>query len=945
MPPQRHRAFRPIAFLLLAAAALLAQAPAPAALKPAVPYSAYDGWRAINGTVLSHDGQWLAYALVPEDGDGELVVRNLSTGVEHRTPRGEKPQITADGRYVVFTLVPTRAARDAAKHKTGGKSGPAPKNGLGIMDLATGAVQTVANVKSFELAENASAYVAYRLDAAKEKGKAESAESAGGARFPKPDEFGSELVIRNLASGTIVTVADVADYVWSKDGAHLALAVHSKDHPDLDGAFLWTAADGVTAKPQALLTGPGVYKQLAWNETGSQLAFVSDQKDASAAAPVFSLYRAAAGAAATAVDDSALPAGMAVSEWGKLSFSRDGHRLYFGIAPRPRPRPKTADDPVQVDIWSWTDAELQPTQAIRAEEEAEQSYRAAVDLTAAQPRMVALASAAIPELMLTPDGAHAVLASDVPYKLAESWQSARRDYYAVNLADGSRRKLLTAQPFRAQLSPGGQYLLYFDAHNYSWHSLRLRDGQDTNLTAALGVAFQDVDADRPEPQDAYGVAGWTANDAAVLVYDQYDIWALAPGGGNARNLTQGLGRREHLTFRYEKLDPKADVIPADQPLLLSAVNDDTQATGFYRLASLDATAAPAPLIMRDARLGRVLKARDAATVVFTQERFDQFPNLWAANTRFASPRQISDANPQQANYRWGKAELINYINRDGKKLRAVLIKPDGFDPHKQYPLMVYIYERLTDTMHHYIAPAPGHSINLTRFVSHGYVVLEPDIVYDTGDPGDSALKCVLPAIETVQAMGFVDPHRIGIQGHSWGGYEVAYMITRTDKFRAVEAGAVVADMISAYGGIRWGTGISRESQYEHGQSRIGGSLWQDPLDYIQNSPLFRADRVHTPYLTIHNDADDAVPWYQGIEFYLALRRLHKPAWMFSFHGEKHHLLQRENQKYYTVHMDEFFDHYLLNAPEPQWMKTGVPYLQRGERDVDALFEPKGGTRP
>ncbi|HEY8056275.1 MAG TPA: prolyl oligopeptidase family serine peptidase, partial [Terriglobales bacterium] len=218
-----------------------------------------------------------------------------------------------------------------------------------------------------------------------------------------------------------------------------------------------------------------------------------------------------------------------------------------------------------------------------------------------------------------------------------------------------------------------------------------------------------------------------------------------------------------------------------------------------------------------------------------------------------------------------------------------------------------------------------------------YLVLEPDIVYDSGDPGDSALKCVLPAIAAVQAMGFVDPHRIGIQGHSWGGYEVAYMITRTDKFRAVEAGAVVADMISAYGGIRWGTGISRESQYEHGQSRIGASLWQDPLDYITNSPLFRADRVHTPYLTIHNDADDAVPWYQGIEFYLALRRLHKPAWMFSFHGEKHHLLQRENQKYYTVHMDEFFDHYLLNAPEPPWMKAGVPYLQRGQRDVDALF--------
>jgi len=933
MPPLRRRAPLALFFLLLAAAALAAQAPA--ALKPAVPYSAYDGWRTINGTVLSHDGAWLAYALVPEDGDGELVVRNLSTGVEHRAPRGEKPAITADGRYVVYTLVPTRAARDAARHKSGDKTAAKPQDGMGIMNLATGAVETVDKVKSFALAENASAFVAYRLDAEKEKGKAAPEEAGESAHFPKPDEFGSELVIRNLASGQTATVADVTEYTWSKDGAHLAYAVHSKQHKDLDGAFIWTA---VNAQPHAVLAGPGVYKQLAWNETGSELAFVSDQADATAAAPVFSLYHAASGGAASAFDATGLPAGMAVNEWGKLEFSRDGRRLFFGIAPRPQPRPKTADDPVQVDIWSWTDAELQPTQAIRAEEEAEQSYRATLDL-AGGTAMVALASPAIPELALTPDGNHAVLASDVPYKLAESWQSARRDYYAVNLADGSHRKLISDQPFRAELSPGGQYLLYFDATTYNWHSIRIRDGKDTNLTAGLGVAFQDVDADRPEPQNPYGIGGWSANDASVLLYDQFDIWTVSPDGGNARNLTAGLGRRRHLVFRYEKLDPKADVIPADQPLLLAATNDDTQATGFYRLASLASTAAPTPVIMRDARLSRVLKARDAATLVYTQERFDQFPNLWATNTSFAAPRQVSDADPQQADYRWGQAELINYINRDGKRLRAVLIKPDGFDPHKQYPLMVYIYERLTDTLHHYIAPAPGHSINLTRYVSHGYLVLEPDIVYDSGDPGDSALKCVLPAIAAVQAMGFVDPHRIGIQGHSWGGYEVAYMITRTDKFRAVEAGAVVADMISAYGGIRWGTGISRESQYEHGQSRIGASLWQDPLDYITNSPLFRADRVHTPYLTIHNDADDAVPWYQGIEFYLALRRLHKPAWMFSFHGEKHHLLQRENQKYYTVHMDEFFDHYLLNAPEPPWMKTGVPYLQRGQRDVDALFAP------
>jgi dipeptidyl aminopeptidase/acylaminoacyl peptidase len=279
------------------------------------------------------------------------------------------------------------------------------------------------------------------------------------------------------------------------------------------------------------------------------------------------------------------------------------------------------------------------------------------------------------------------------------------------------------------------------------------------------------------------------------------------------------------------------------------------------------------------------------------------------------------------------------VNADGKPLRGILFKPDNFDPAKKYPLMVYIYEELTNGLHSYHAPAPGTSINITRYVSNGYVVLEPDIVYDTGYPGESAFKCVIPAVQSVVAKGFIDPKRIAIQGHSWGGYQITYMITRTDMFRAVEAGASVANMVSAYGGIRWGTGMSRAFQYEKTQSRIGGPPWVDPLQYIENSPIFWVEKIHTPYLTIHNDEDDAVPWYQGIEFFSAMRRLGKEAYMFSFNGEKHGLRDRDNQKYWTVHLDEFFDYYLKGAPKPEWMEKGVPYLERGMRDVTPLYEP------
>ena len=326
--------------------------------------------------------------------------------------------------------------------------------------------------------------------------------------------------------------------------------------------------------------------------------------------------------------------------------------------------------------------------------------------------------------------------------------------------------------------------------------------------------------------------------------------------------------------------------------------------------------------------------------MLTASRFEEFPNLWTAGPNFENLTKVSDANPQQADYIWGRSELIDYINADGTKLRAILTKPENFDPAKKYPLMVYIYEELTNGLHSYATPQPGTSINPARYVSNGYILLQPDIVYTTGYPGEDAFKCVVPAVQQVVGMGLVDPKRIGIQGHSWGGFQITYLITRTDIFRAVEAGASVANMVSAYGGIRWGTGMSRAFQYERTQSRIGAPPWTKSLQFIENSPIFWVEKVNTPYLTIHNDEDDAVPWYQGIEFYSALRRLGKEAWMFNFNTEKHGLRERENQKYWTIHLDEFFDHYLLGKPRPEWMDKGVPFLERGKRDVSGYYKGK-----
>jgi len=956
----RRFAYRLIVFILfLASFATLATAAveAPAAKKP-LSYDAYDGWRSIQGAQLSRDGRWLVYALVPQDGDGELVALDLKTNKEYRSPRGKQPTITVDGKFVVFAVSPLKADVDKAK-KDKKKPEEQPKSGLGIMNLASGEVVAVERVKSFKLPEESGAALAYLMEpplkSADEKkgepkkepeakpeepkkGEPKAEEAKGEKKEEKKKEPGTDLVVRDLATGKETKIAEVAEYAWAKNGAWLAYGVSSKT-PDNDGAFARETASG---KVVALLKGLGNYKNFAFDEKGSQLAFTSDRDDYKAEKSASKLYHWAPPAATATELAPALakgfPAGLAVSENGRLSFSKDGGRLFFGIAPAPKTEAKDAPEPIKVDIWSWKDPYLQPMQKARADNDKKRTLRCVMHLGPKEKKFVQLATDDVPEIMLSEDGKLAVGSSDLPYRQLESWDRGYEDIYVISVADGSRKKVLEKSPYGAAISPGGKYLIYFSDADRGYHTYRVADGKMFSLTTSLGTSLVVETWDRPGEAEPYGTGGWTDGDASVLVYDRYDIWEIAPDGTKMRMVTNGAGRRDKIVFRYINLDPDRKTVPVKEPIILTATDDTTKASGAFRV-TLAASGGPVKAAMFDKLFRDLRKAKNADVYAFTLQRFEEFPNLWVSGADLTAARKVSDANPQQASYRWGKAALIDYVNADGVTLPAVLIKPDDFDPTKSYPLMVYIYETMAEGLHRYYPPAPGTNINFSRYVSNGYVILMPDIVYEIPYPGSSALKCVIPAVEKILGMGFIDPKRIGIQGHSWGGYEISYMITQTNMFAAVEAGASVVNMTSAYGGIRWGTGMSRAWQYEKEQSRIAAPLWTRALQYLENSPLFWVERVKTPYLTIHNDEDDAVPWYQGIEFFSALRHLGKEAYMFNFNGEKHGLRERENQKYWTVHLDEFFDHYLLGRPRPEWMDKGVPWLERGKRDVNALYKP------
>ena len=963
---------------LLAAAPLVSVSSAQTAKRP-LNHKDYDGWHTIVGQHLSNDGKFLAYGVFPQEGDGEVVVRNLITGQDRHFPAGARPQpaggvteegtapearattiaFSADNKFAVFSTFPSKADTDKARQQKR-TADQMPKDGITIVELASGKSATIDRVRRFMMPEKAAGYLAYQReaaerpvnapegarplggnDAADQQGGRGSRGGRGAAGSAGREQFGTDLVLRALADGAERTFTDVAEFHFTEDGKQLVYAVAARDTAK-NGVF--AAAPGSADAPVVLADGKGKYSKLTFDENETQMAFLSGAPsgpdDAAAKLPNWRIYRWDRQTTATELVSNQTPGlknGFAISDRGTLAFSRDGSRLFFGVAiPAAEPKADTADastdEKAVVDLWSYKDEYLQPVQKIRAARDRDRTFTAAYLIP--EHKLVQLADNEMESVTTSESPQWAMGSDDRAYRKADDYDEHYIDLYLVDATTGERRQIAAKSLGATTWSPSGRYLLNFDGKD--WSTISAPDGKKVNLTAGLGVKFFNEDTDTPSIPNAYGSGGWTKDGKWVLLYDRYDIWRVSPDGSGAKNITAGYGRGHDIRLRYVRTetDSRERWIDPAKPLLLSAENLKTYESGFFR-GSIEG-AEPKQLVMAAKSFGTPVKAKDADVYLLTAQTFDEFPDLLITGATFKELRKASDANPQKAGLLWGTAELVHYNNADGVPLMATLYKPENFDAAKKYPMMVYIYERLTQNVNHFVNPAPGTSINISYYVSNGYLVLTPDIVYTTGYPGQSALKCVLPAVQAVVDRGIVDEKAIGIQGHSWGGYQIAYMVTQTNRFRAVEAGAPVADMISAYDGIRWGTGITRQFQYERTQSRIGGSIWQYPTRFIENSPIFWADRVETPVLILQNDGDTAVPWYQGVEFFLALRRLGKEVYLFNYNGQPHGLQNRPDQKDYTIRMQQYFDHYLKGARAPAWMTKGVPYLDRDKTELEAL---------
>ncbi|MFN7438222.1 MAG: alpha/beta hydrolase family protein [Bacteroidota bacterium] len=912
--------------------------PAPIVKKP-LTHSVYDGWKEIPFKALTPDGTVAVMAINPQDGDGRAVFYHLKTNVQDSIKRAAEIGLTFDSKHVVFKIKPQqKTVKDLRRQKK--KKEDLPKDSLGIYTISSRKTEKVADVKSYKISEKKGGWLAYQLEAKKEaKAKADEKSKSEGKPEPKPkkkkvnsDDNGYTLVVRSLADGKEKSFGYVKEYALAKFGQGLMFSSTGNDSTMKAGVYWYDLA---SANLTPLYQGKSKfkYKGLSISEDGKQAAFLVDTDTTKALVRHFQLHLWKQGEPAAKLIDAenslALPTNWLVSENYTPLFSKDGGKLFFGSAPTPAVADTTLlpEEMAVVEVWGGNDDYIYPQQNKQLDTEKKRSYLAVYDLAARNIKQIG--DKEVPTITLGNEGNAKILLgeSDVKHRKMITWDTQNfSDVYIFDLASNTKKLVREKIKGNANLSPLAEYVYWYNLPDTAWFAYHI--ATEKTIQISKGIRTGDEEDDHPDFPSSYGLAGWTKDDARMLVYDRYDIWSLDPKGNEVPvNLTK-IGRGEKIRFRYIRLDNEERFIDPAQELLLSAFNETTKAAGYYKLNLK--TNQLTKLLMSDQRYSFTAKAKSANQFLFTRENFREYPDVWTSDFSFTAPRKISDANPQMKNYFWGSVERVSWTSLDNLPLEGLLYKPEGFDPKKKYPMMVYFYEKYADDIHQHYAPAPIRSfINFSLYASNGYLVFVPDIVYKIGYPGESAHNCILPGVTSLISKGFVDEKHIGVQGHSWGGYQTAYLITRTNLFAAAEAGAPVVNMISAYGGVRWESGLSRMFQYEKSQSRLGGSLWERPLLYLENSPIFFADKVQTPLLMMHNDADGAVPWYQGIEYYMAMRRLNKPVWMLNYNGQGHGLTQRQDRTDFAIRMMQFFDHYLKGAPMPPWMKTGISAVEKG----------------
>ena len=903
-------------------------------------------------------------ATAPSRGDSEVVIRATTGDKEYRFPIGELPPppdqaagppvtprsadiaVAENGKWAAFLVYPLR--KDAEKLRQQKKP---LQTSVKLVNLETGEATDYPKSRQFAFSgDSALAFAVHRYgpdDAGRDKPK------------------GATLIVRDLDPGTELALGSVGEFAFDKAGRLLAWTIDADEQLG-NGVHV---RDLKTGGIRTLASARAVFERLAFTDEGDALAVlrgVTDKRYEDRLYSVVGVTGLEGTSGATTVfdpaNDSTFPAGMSISANRTPQWTNDRAGLLFGIhtpkaksdkgddkkegdAPADGPpagagaRPgaaAAADDTPDLVLWHWKDARLQSQQQVQEQRDRRFSFLATYRV--ASKRFIRLADEEMRDVTLPDRGRYAIGIDRRTWEIVGSLEGRNfQDVYSVDLETGARTLARKQVRWSYAPSPDGTRWLFYDDGHYFVHDLAANTSK--NITLGLPVSFVDVEDDHNVVKPPVNPVGWSSDGQHVLLSDAWDVWQVPAAGGQAANLT-GNGRKDGIRYRRRfVLDPDEKGIDLARPQYFDAYGEHTKKGGIARVVA-DKPGAEV-LGWGDVAYARLLKAERADRFAWTKESATVFPDFHVSDVTFASAGRLTDGQSQVAKTAWmSGARLVDYTSAKGQKLQAALYLPANYEPGKRYPTIVYIYEQLSDQLNRFASPTPN-GFNRSFYTSNGYAVLMPDITYTLNDPGMSAVWCVLPALQAAVATGVVDAARVGLQGHSWGGYQTAFLVTQTNAFKAAVAGAPLTNMVSMYSLVYKNTGGGNMAIFESSQGRFRGGYWDNWEAYARNSPVMHATKVTTPLVLLHNDKDGAVDFTQGVEYYSTLRRLKKPVVLLEYVGENHGLRKPANQHDYTVRMKEFFDHYLTGAPAPGWWTEGVPRLEM-EKHLETR-QPKKST--
>lgn len=929
------------------------------AQKKSLDHTVYDSWQSIGKIQLSNDGNWVVYNINVQEGDDQLVIQATDNSYKKIIPRAYDAMITGDSKSVFFKIKPHFKDIRQAKIKKK-KPDEFPKDSFGFVIFGKEEVEKQPNLISFQTPFDKNEWVAatyqlipekktpfkYNRDKDSTYNLIDSLKYVIGTLKPggnKDSASGNNkyhrLTLANSITGKQVFFENVTDYLFNKTGTFL-LMKQTLNPADSAGSARIVLFDLKEKKADTVIKGGNDFRNFTLSEDGKQIAFAAERnakKGATQKQYELWYFKQGMDSAVKIMNDekNKYPKGFTISENGRMSFSKSGQRLMFGIAPIKPPKDTTIAeiDKVNVDVWNYKDDYLQPYQLENQKRDKDKSYLSVFDFT--KNSFTQLATSGLPDVYNAPegDGLYFVAVTDTGRRVSSQWTGRTiKDVYKIDAETGKRITVIKNLDGEIRMnwaSPSAKYIVWYDNKTKEYFSF---DGEKTqSISRGIKVPLFDEENDVPASPSPYGLMGWEKNDVAVFIYDRYDIWRVDPKGIAAPiNITKN-GRSRKITYRYIPTNTEEKYIVPENKNLLKTFDNTSKKSGLTILENneinnhfFNETAFTNQPFFYD----NETKSKNADVLAYTKENYGSSPNLYVYKN--GKEIMLSEINPQQEDYNWGTASLYHWKTFSGKPATGILYKPENFDTSKKYPVIFYFYEKLSDGLYRYNPPSPTPSrLNISFFVSRGYIVMAPDITYTIGHPAKSAYDYIVSGAKDLTKHKWVDSKHLGIQGQSWGGIQVAQLITMTDMFAAAWAGAPVANMTSAYGGIRWKGGINRQFQYEKTQSRIGSTLWQKPELYIENSPLFHLPKVNTPLVIMANDNDGAVPWYQGIELFTGLRRLEKKVWMLNYNGEEHNLVQRKNRKDIQIREQQYFDWLLKGAKPAKWLTEGIKAIDKG----------------